>query len=163
MVSLPHSSSRLKRARIEAGYRSARRFALELGIDDTTYRSHEAQPGASNHRAFNEEWAQRYAEALGVNWMWLLYGDDVAAMQGERAVASVAGVSEAQAAAALRPILEVYEIDTAAAMPIARLLLRAIRAANSLPNARLDESHFSIAGSIAVQEIGRDWRAPGKR
>lgn len=156
LPSLTCSSARLKRARIDAGYRSARRFALSLGIDDSTYRSHEAPPNASNYRAFNDEWAQRYAEALGVNWMWLMYGDSVAVMRGERAVASVAGVSESQAAAALRPVLEVYELDPAAAQPIARLLLRAIRAATSYPTARLDESHFHIAGSLAAQDARRE-------
>lgn len=150
--------ARLKFARQSAGWRSARKFATEIGVDESTYRSHEMEAGAPGARAFGEESAQAYADALNVNWMWLLYGDDVAPMTGEAEAASVGGVTESQAAAALRPIFAALGIDASAARPAARGLLKAIKAAQALDDARLKDSHYEIAGALAAQETAREWK-----
>lgn len=151
-------AGRLKSARTEAGYRSAAKFAADAGVDDATYRSHEMRPGAASARAFNEEAAQLYADRLGVNWMWLLYGDSVAPRRGAAEPTRIAGVSEAQAAATLRPILAALDIDAGAARLLARAFLRAIRAAQALDAVPLKESHFEIAGALAAQEAAREWQ-----
>lgn len=161
MVDTETPASRLKSARQNAGWRSARKFATELGVDETTYRSHEMPAGAPGARAFNEESAQRYADALNVNWMWLLYGDAVAPMTGESTVATISGVSESQAAAAMRPILTAMGIDADASRPLARALLKAIKAAQTLDDARLKDSHYEIAGALAAQETSREWKKTG--
>lgn len=152
---------RLKTARIDHGYRSAAKFAAAVGVDDSTYRSHEMPPGAPGHRAYNEEFAQRYADALGVNWMWLMYGDDVAPMTGVEAIAPTSALTEAQATAALRPLLQSLGMDETAARPLARGFLKAVRAAQALDGTRLNERDFEIAGSYAAQEAARDWKKTG--
>lgn len=158
MDDLTTPPGRLRAARRRANWKSARAFALAHGVDETTYRRHEAKPGAPGHRSFYEDSAQTYADALGVNWMWLLYGDKVAPMTGSPASANTNGVDEKQAAAALRPILAGFGLDAEAARPVARALLKAIRAAQGLPEARLNERDFEIAGNYAAQESAREFK-----
>ena len=64
-------SDRLKHARIRAGFSSAVAFARERNLPEVTYRAHES--GARNFRIHG---AKTYAEALGVTWQWLMFGDD---------------------------------------------------------------------------------------
>lgn len=150
--------ARLKAARIDAGWKSAAKFAADVGVDDATYRSHEMTPGAPSARAFGEDHAQLYAEALDVNWMWLLYGEDVAPRRGDASPVPVSSITESQAAAALRPLLGAMVIDEGAAKSLARGLLKAIRAAQALETAQLKDTHYEIAGAMAAQETARDWQ-----
>ena len=115
-------------------------------------------PGAPGARAIREDSAQRYADALGVNWMWLLYGDHVAPKTGDEVSTAVQGLSETQAAAALRPILSAIGVTGEAARPVARAFLKAVRAAQALDETRLNERDFEIAGSYAAQETARDFK-----
>lgn len=161
MATNDNQAARLKSARIAAGWKSARRFAQNIGVDDTTYRSHEMRPGAPGARAYDDDSAQRYADALGVNWMWLKFGDAVAPMQGDPAAAAVSDLTEAQAAAALRPIFEALGINPAASRPAARGFLKAVRAAKALDDTRLNDRDFEIAGAYAAQEAAREWKKTG--
>lgn len=63
--------SRLKHARIRAGYKSARQFALQNGLIENTYRSHE-----SGERGVKQPEAEKYALLLNVDLYWLLTGGD---------------------------------------------------------------------------------------
>jgi len=69
---------RLRHAREAAGYRSARAFALRHGFTESTYRHHE-----NGHREFTNATAKRYARLLGVNWYWLVTGDNLPLQTGE--------------------------------------------------------------------------------
>lgn len=64
---------RLRWAREQAGYRSARKAALEMDLPYATYNSHEraGQPGA---RDFSPEDAERYARKFQVALGWLITG-----------------------------------------------------------------------------------------
>ena len=64
-------SDRLKHARIRAGYSSAVEFAREKNLPEVTYRAHEA-----GTRNFKIQGAKAYAQALGVTWQWLMFGDE---------------------------------------------------------------------------------------
>ena len=72
---MEHPSERLRRARIDAGYKSAAAFAHEVDVPEVTYRSHELSPEKAGARNFDEFYARKYADALGVNWEWLLNGE----------------------------------------------------------------------------------------
>lgn len=72
------AAARLKRARIEAGYRTAVEFARKLGINMTTYHHHE-----NGRRNIPEDVARHYANALDLDFSSLLFGDEL------RKVASV--------------------------------------------------------------------------
>lgn len=65
---------RLKWARSEAGFRSARAAALAMGMAVPTYNSHEraGEPGA---REYDEEDAARYGRRFKVSASWLLFGE----------------------------------------------------------------------------------------
>jgi len=63
----PHT--RLRSARVMAGYRSARAFAQAVDVSRTTYTGHE-----NGSPAYSIESAHLYAVALGVSAAWLLYG-----------------------------------------------------------------------------------------
>lgn len=66
------AAARLKRARIEGGYRTAVDFARALGINITTYHHHE-----NGRRGIPEDAARRYAKALDLNFSSLLFGDEL--------------------------------------------------------------------------------------
>jgi phage repressor protein C with HTH and peptisase S24 domain len=64
-------AERLREKREAAGYESASDFARAHGFTEPTYRAHEngtRNPGAPA--------LKQYAEALGVDWRWLMLGDD---------------------------------------------------------------------------------------
>lgn len=66
-------AERLRKTREAAGYESASDFARAHGFTEPTYRAHEngtRNPGASA--------LKQYARALGVDWRWLMLGDDYA-------------------------------------------------------------------------------------
>lgn len=65
------ASERLKHARTRAGFSSAVSFAREKSLPEVTYRAHE-----SGTRNFKVNSAKAYADALGVTWQWLMFGDD---------------------------------------------------------------------------------------
>ena len=69
-------AERLKQARINAGYKSAAAFANEHGFTESTYRSYE-----NTNRELTIEAARQVADALGVPWRWLLFGDAAAEVQ----------------------------------------------------------------------------------
>jgi phage repressor protein C with HTH and peptisase S24 domain len=60
---------RLKKARIDAGYRSARDASESLGIKYSTYAGHE-----NGSRAYGADEAAIYARKFKVSSEWLLYG-----------------------------------------------------------------------------------------
>lgn len=65
---------RLKWARKAAGYETATDACTAFGWPSLdTYRSHEREPRGKSP-GFNEEWAERYAQAFRVDWLWLLHG-----------------------------------------------------------------------------------------
>lgn len=61
--------SRLKAARIDAGYKTAKEFADKHGVAQPTYANHE-----NDKRGIRREAAKYYAEALGITVEWLLDG-----------------------------------------------------------------------------------------
>jgi hypothetical protein len=61
-------SDRLKKARIDAKYRSAADAARRLGIPYPTYAGHE-----NGTRGFDKEQARFYAKSFKVNVLWLVY------------------------------------------------------------------------------------------
>lgn len=63
-------SRRLKRLRIEAGFRSAKKFAEAVGVSPITYHHHE-----NGRRGIPRAQAQKYAEKLNVPAGTLLYGE----------------------------------------------------------------------------------------
>jgi hypothetical protein len=63
--------NRLKKARINAGYKSATAAIKACGWPNSTYRAHEN--GQNN---FSVETAEIYAKAYGVSAAWLLVGAD---------------------------------------------------------------------------------------
>ncbi|MBD8878623.1 helix-turn-helix domain-containing protein [Roseibium polysiphoniae] len=62
--------SRLRQARINAGYRSAAAAADAIGVTLSTYTSHE-----NGNRAYSSDTATCYAKGLGVSPNWLLFGE----------------------------------------------------------------------------------------
>lgn len=63
-------ANRLRRAREDAGYRTATAAIEKFKWPSSSYRAHEN--GQNN---FNPETAQQYAEAYGASAAWLLLGD----------------------------------------------------------------------------------------
>lgn len=64
-------ADRLRRARLDAGYRTAAAAIEHFKWPSSSYRAHEN--GQNN---FTPETAWQYAEAYGVSAAWLLLGDD---------------------------------------------------------------------------------------
>jgi len=63
-------SDRLKQARINAGYKSARDFAQKHGIKERTYRSHETGEYQASIETLIE-----YSKILNVSPTWLILGN----------------------------------------------------------------------------------------
>lgn len=63
--------SRLKEARIEAGFTSAAKAALALGLKPSTYNAHE-----NGQNEFDAETAKVYGKKFRVSAAWLLTGED---------------------------------------------------------------------------------------
>ena len=61
---------RLKRARIIAGFHTAKDAIERFGWSGSTYRAHE-----NGQNQFNAAWARTYADAYGVSAGWLLTGE----------------------------------------------------------------------------------------
>jgi DNA-binding XRE family transcriptional regulator len=68
------TATRLKRARIKAGYKTAKAAAERLGMSTTTYRSHE-----NGQTPVPARLAKRYARAFHVSANWLLFDNNNAA------------------------------------------------------------------------------------
>ncbi|MDT1061172.1 hypothetical protein RM190_04825 [Paracoccus sp. CPCC 101403] len=64
----PHS--RLKEARLRAGYKTATAGATRAAVPYGTYSAHE-----NGHRGFGPEEAAHYGKVFNVRREWLLYGD----------------------------------------------------------------------------------------
>lgn len=62
---------RLKQAREDAGFKSARGAAKKLGIKPSTYAAHE-----NGQNDYDAEQAASYAKAFNVTASWLLFGED---------------------------------------------------------------------------------------
>jgi transcriptional regulator with XRE-family HTH domain len=69
MVQDREISERIKQARIASGYRSARIFAKEFGIAESTYAQHE-----SGKRTINLATLMDYCNILGTNPAWVITG-----------------------------------------------------------------------------------------
>lgn len=67
-----HTARRLKQARIEAGFRTAKQFARSIPVNITTYHHHEV-----GRRGIPIATAERYATALGITVSSLLHGDQL--------------------------------------------------------------------------------------
>lgn len=78
---------RLRRARKESGFKSARSFAIEQKIPESTYSQHE-----TGKRSLSPEIVLRYCEAMNVDPGWLLSGKN-AEMHFSNDTASVSEVS----------------------------------------------------------------------
>lgn len=78
MESSETPASRLKAARIAAGFRSAKAAAEAMGVEPPTYMAHE-----NGGRGISTDRAAAYAEALGTTPEWILFGkpDAPGAMQ----------------------------------------------------------------------------------
>jgi transcriptional regulator with XRE-family HTH domain len=63
------AASRLKNARISAGYDTAKDAAVAMGVSDATYTQHE-----NGTRGFPASRAQRYARFFRTTPEWLIYG-----------------------------------------------------------------------------------------
>jgi phage repressor protein C with HTH and peptisase S24 domain len=63
-------NDRLKKARVDAGFRYASDAANAMGLVASTYRAHE-----NGQNDFNFEEAQVYAKKFGVDPLWLMHGD----------------------------------------------------------------------------------------
>jgi hypothetical protein len=64
------AGDRLRAAREAAGHRSARQAASVLGVGYSTYLGHE-----NGQNDFAPAQARKYADAFGVDAMWLMFGD----------------------------------------------------------------------------------------
>ncbi|WP_050763391.1 helix-turn-helix domain-containing protein [Roseibium sp. TrichSKD4] len=62
-------NDRLRKARKDAGFASATAAAESLGVNLSTYISHE-----NGNRDFNEEIAAKYARRFSVDVTWLIFG-----------------------------------------------------------------------------------------
>ena len=62
------TGTRLRRARLDAGYRTASAAAKKLGIPISTYTAHE-----NNQNDFSPEQAEEYAKAFNTSAEWLLF------------------------------------------------------------------------------------------
>lgn len=78
-------AERLRWAREHAGFAKMADAARAHGWDEFVYRSHE-----TGRRKFDETWAQRYARAFRVRFLWLLSGQG-SATKGTLAVLSYVG------------------------------------------------------------------------
>lgn len=81
---------RLKWARLQAGFRTAKQFAETIGVPQPTYANHE-KGGRGVTRA-----AKVYAEKLGVALGWLLTGEGQASVTPERRSASPPATSSVE-------------------------------------------------------------------
>jgi hypothetical protein len=78
-------AERLRWARDHAGFATMADAARAYGWDEYVYRSHE-----TGRRKFDEIWAQRYARAFRVRFLWLLSGQGTS-LKGTLAVLSYVG------------------------------------------------------------------------
>lgn len=70
-VQLSDMHSRLRKARANAGFKSARSAALKFGWVPSTYGAHE-----NGQSGYSPETASAYAKAFTVSSSWLLFGED---------------------------------------------------------------------------------------
>ncbi|MCF6764184.1 helix-turn-helix domain-containing protein [Thiotrichales bacterium 19S3-7] len=69
MSNYENAGARLRKARIAAGYKTAKAFCLTNDIPTSTYSLHE-----TNKRCLKPQLAEKYAKLLGINVAWLLTG-----------------------------------------------------------------------------------------
>jgi hypothetical protein len=65
---------RLRWARINYGFETAKDAAAALGMKEGTYRSYERRPDSSKHTPLDHQVAATFATKYRVNWLWLLLG-----------------------------------------------------------------------------------------
>ena len=150
-------ADRLKIARREAGFSSARAAAIAMGISVGTYSGHE-----NGNRGLSQDFAERYARRFGVRASWLMFGDG-APRRGEASYARIGGASggasegssdvEAQGDAVARPYVReadgaVPEID---AKPTSSVGLAGMRQFYSLP---------SRSGTTTGHRVVGEWVFP---
>lgn len=68
-IDLSTKNGRLKWARINANFRSARSAGVAMGLKPSTYPAHE-----NGQNQFEEDAAKLYGKTFGVSWVWLLLG-----------------------------------------------------------------------------------------
>lgn len=78
-LDLDSPGGRLKWAREQSGFRTAKDFAQRYGINPTSYRAYE-----NNQNGF-AKLAHEFADRLGVSGRWLLEGGDIERASGEHA------------------------------------------------------------------------------
>lgn len=69
MTFYEHAGTRLRKARIAAGFKTAKTFCEKYGIPTSTYSLHE-----TNKRCLKPKLAEKYAKILRINVAWLLTG-----------------------------------------------------------------------------------------
>lgn len=144
-------AERLKQARINAGYKSAAAFANEHGFTESTYRSYE-----NTNRELTIEAARQIAEALGVPWKWLLFGD------GDAGV-SVASEPPAPKPRAESDIYRLQELDVRAAAGEGALIDSPVHqtvAEWTMPRALLRGHTTASAGGLKIITVYGDSMSP---
>lgn len=127
-------ASRLRKARIDAGFADGTEAANALGIPVPTYNSHE-----NGTRGFRADSAARYARRFGVSAEWLLYG------KGEPAKDTTKGFSDGEA--------EPFDLSTRKTL-IEKDFSKSTTAAVLAPNGA---SGFGMrAGSILIYDPQRN-------
>lgn len=97
LLTEPHE--RLRWARIQAGYPTAKAAAESLGMLKDTYTAYEREPGKSKVTSMDHQRAIQFARKFKVSWNWLLlnHGTPFSGSQNaaqERVLSAMAEVPE---------------------------------------------------------------------
>lgn len=146
------AAKRLRDAAKGAGYESAADFARALGEkNESTVRSH-----FNGARNFSAETAKRYAAKIGMDWRWLLFGDDIAAQSKEGREHS-AKIDHELLQAVVNLVLEFA--DPAASRSDVALLVSLLYDEFAAASERPSEKEMRMAVKIAARSAGLKGRA----
>lgn len=140
-------AERLKMARKNAGYATAKDASDAFGWKYVTYNAHEC-----GGRGIKQAAAERYGRAFRVKPHWILFGGDEAGQIQELTIRA-GDLTESQMRAALGPLLTIARFPKAERPLFARALLQAIRAAQALDPADVRDRDYEIASQLAVAEL----------
>jgi len=82
-------AKRLKQARVQAGYKTARSFIENFGISQSTYSLHE-----TGQRSIGSRSAITYCKLLGIDLDWLLTGESVSSDDGKPEISSALSLDQ---------------------------------------------------------------------
>ncbi|WP_312595723.1 hypothetical protein [Brevundimonas sp.] len=105
---------RVRWARLQAGFPTARSASETLSMKEDTYSAYERPPEASKSTRLKDQRAIQFGRKFKVSWKWLLLGegtpfDDVRSPAQDRVMAAMATVDEKQqerVAAAVEALLK---------------------------------------------------------